>query len=610
MQIKRKRERKVREQIVKLRKEMESRKIDAYLVMTDDFHGSEYVGDYFKCREYLSGFTGSAGKVVVTADNAVLWTDGRYFIQAQEELKGSGIELYKMGEPGVPDIMEYIKSVLKEGQCLGFDGRTVSAAAELNMEKIFSKNKIKVRYDCDLVGDIWDGRPERSHKKAWILGVGYAGVSRDEKIANLRKILKERSCDAMVITALDEIAWLFNLRGDDVAYNPVLLSYAIVPADEKKDILLFADNRSIDDDAADELNKSGIVVNDYEKIYDYVKSFGSGMKIMMDLARTNSMIYKNIPDGVKIDNVISPVMQSKAVKNATEMNNERKAHLKDGVAVTRLIYYLKHNVGNMDITEIDVVNKIEELRRENESYIEPSFATISAYGTNGAIVHYEPVEESEKKLQPEGFLLIDTGGHYMEGTTDITRTISLGKLSKQQKMHYTAVLKGNLALADTKFLYGCRGSNIDCIARQPLWKMGLDFKHGTGHGVGYILNVHEPPNNISWKINPYQLNSRDAVLEEGMITSDEPGLYLEGEYGIRIENLLMCRKAQKNIYGQFMEFETLTMVPFDRHAIDTDMLNGDERQLLNSYNKAVYENISPYLNEEEREWLKDETKDI
>lgn len=610
MQIKRKRERKVREQIVKLRKEMESRKIDAYLVMTDDFHGSEYVGDYFKCREYLSGFTGSAGKVVVTADNAVLWTDGRYFIQAQEELKGSGIELYKMGEPGVPDIMEYIKSVLKEGQCLGFDGRTVSAAAELNMEKIFSKNKIKVRYDCDLVGDIWDGRPERSHKKAWILGVGYAGVSRDEKIANLRKILKERSCDAMVITALDEIAWLFNLRGDDVAYNPVLLSYAIVPADEKKDILLFADNRSIDDDAADDLNKSGIVVNDYEKIYDYVKSFGSGMKIMMDLARTNSMIYKNIPDGVKIDNVISPVMQSKAVKNATEMNNERKAHLKDGVAVTRLIYYLKHNVGNMDITEIDVVNKIEELRRENESYIEPSFATISAYGTNGAIVHYEPVEESEKKLQPEGFLLIDTGGHYMEGTTDITRTISLGKLSKQQKMHYTAVLKGNLALADTKFLYGCRGSNIDCIARQPLWKMGLDFKHGTGHGVGYILNVHEPPNNISWKINPYQLNSRDAVLEEGMITSDEPGLYLEGEYGIRIENLLMCRKAQKNIYGQFMEFETLTMVPFDRHAIDTDMLNGDEIQLLNSYNKAVYENISPYLNEEEREWLKDETKDI
>lgn len=600
----------MREQIVKLRKEMESRKIDAYLVMTDDFHGSEYVGDYFKCREYLSGFTGSAGKVVVTADNAVLWTDGRYFIQAQEELKGSGIELYKMGEPGVPDIMEYIKSVLKEGQCLGFDGRTVSAAAELNMEKIFSKNKIKVRYDCDLVGDIWDGRPERSHKKAWILGVGYAGVSRDEKIANLRKILKERSCDAMVITALDEIAWLFNLRGDDVAYNPVLLSYAIVPADEKKDILLFADNRSIDDDAAYELNKSGIVVDDYEKIYDYVKSFGSGMKIMMDLARTNSMIYKNIPDGVKIDNVISPVMQSKAIKNATEMNNERKAHLKDGVAVTRLIYYLKHNVGNMDITEIDVVNKIEELRRENESYIEPSFATISAYGTNGAIVHYEPVEESEKKLQPEGFLLIDTGGHYMEGTTDITRTISLGKLSKQQKMHYTAVLKGNLALADTKFLYGCRGSNIDCIARQPLWKMGLDFKHGTGHGVGYILNVHEPPNNISWKINPYQLNSRDAVLEEGMITSDEPGLYLEGEYGIRIENLLMCRKAQKNIYGQFMEFETLTMVPFDRHAIDTDMLNGDEIQLLNSYNKAVYENISPYLNEEEREWLKDETKDI
>lgn len=599
----------VREQIIRLRKEMDKNNIDAYLVMTDDFHGSEYVGDYFKCREYLSGFTGSAGKMVVTGKEAVLWTDGRYFIQAEEELNGSGIELYKMGEPGVPDIFEYLESKLKEGECLGFDGRTVNAMTEQNLENVLLEKNVKVVYDCDLVGKIWKDRPERSHSKAWFLGMCYAGVSAEEKIDLLRGVLKENACDAIIITALDEIAWLFNIRGNDVEYNPVLLSYAIVPENKDDNILLFADKRSVDGDVEEELKKLSIVICDYNDIYDYIKKLENGTRIMLDKSGINSMILKNIPDGVKIENVISPVMQMKAVKNPVEMENERMAHLKDGAAVTKLIYWLKHNACKMDITEFDVVQKIEDIRNEIDNYIEPSFATISAYGSNGAIVHYEPKKPGDKIL-PKGFLLLDTGGHYMEGTTDITRTISLGELTDIQKKHYTAVLMGNLRLSDASFLYGCRGTNLDCIAREPLWKMGLDYKHGTGHGVGYLLNVHESPNSFRWRINPSQINSQDAVLEEGMITSDEPGLYIEGEYGIRLENLIMCRKSEENQYGQFMKFEVLTMAPFDRDAIDINMLNDDDRKILNCYHRTVYKNISPYLNDKEREWLENETKDI
>lgn len=599
----------MREQILRLREEMDKNNIDAYLVMTDDFHGSEYVGDYFKCREYLSGFTGSAGKMVITKDEAILWTDGRYFIQAEEELKGSGIELYKMGEPEVPDIFQYLKSRLKEEECLGFDGRTVNAMFEQNLKRTLSENNVKIVNDCDLVGEIWKERPERSHEKAWMLELCYAGISAEEKLTLLRDVLKKYSCDAIILTALDEIAWLFNIRGNDVEYNPVVLSYAIVPVNKNDNILLFADKRSIGDDVGEELKKLSVKICDYNSIYDYIRKLETGIKIMVDKSQVNSLILKNITEGVKVKNVISPVMQMKSVKNQTEMQNERIAHIKDGAAVTKLIYWLKHNVGKMVITECDVVRKIEKIRREIDNYIEPSFATISAYGSNGAIVHYEPTEPGDNIL-PQGFLLVDTGGHYMEGTTDITRTISLGELTDIQKKHYTAVLIGNLRLSDTKFLYGCRGTNLDCIAREPLWKMGLDFKHGTGHGVGYLLNVHESPNNFRWRINPALINSNDAVLEEGMITSDEPGVYIEGEYGIRLENLIMCRKAEENQYGQFMRFELLTMAPFDRDAIDIKMLSDDDRNILNCYHKTVYNNISPYLNNDEREWLENETKDI
>lgn len=600
----------MRKQILEIQKRMKEENIDAYMVMTDDFHGSEYVGDYFKCREYLSGFTGSAGRMIITADEAGLWTDGRYFIQAAAELSGSGIKLYKMGEQGVPDIMQYLSSNMLEGQTLAFDGRTVSAAATSNIEKRLSGKNIKIVYDVDLVGDIWDDRPERNCTGIWQLGIKYAGKSREEKIEELRNILKNNKSDGIIITALDEIAWLLNIRANDIDYNPVALSYLILETSEDENSYLFVNKNAVSDEIENELNKCRIFVREYDEIYDYVKVLEPGKCYMTDMSKANTMVVRNITSEVKIKNFISPVMQMKAVKNKAEMDNERISHIKDGVAVTKLIYWLKKNVNNMNITEMDVVNKLDDIRRDIDSYIEPSFATISAYGTNGAIVHYEPDEDSDKLITKDGFLLLDAGGHYLEGTTDMTRTISVGNISSEMKNHYTAVLKGNLRLADAKFMYGCRGANLDYIAREPLWKMGLDFKHGTGHGVGYLLNVHESPNSFRWKINPMQINSQDAVLEEGMITSDEPGVYIEGKYGIRLENLLMCVKDEKNYYGQFMRFDVLTMVPFDRESIDVSALNQDDRYLLNAYHSKVYETISSYMEEDEREWLKNETKEI
>lgn len=600
----------MKEQIVELRKEMKKNKIDCYIVMTDDYHGSEYVGDYFKCREYLSGFTGSAGRMVITMEHAILWTDGRYFIQAEEELSGSGIELYKMGEPDVPDIIHYLIETVEENWCIGFDGKTVNARAGFNIERMLRGKKISIKYDIDLIGSIWKGRPKMSCEPVWQLGIRYSGISCNDKINNIRNVMAKRKADMFIISALDEIGWVLNLRGNDIDYNPVFLSYLIILGKGEKKAVLFTQKSAVSQEITNSLYESGIEVMDYECIFNYVKDIEENKNVMLDLSSTSVMLYKMINEKVKINDCISPVMQMKADKNEVEIENERIAHLKDGVAVTKLIYWLKKNIENLDITEMDVSNKLEEIRRNIDNYIEPSFATISAYGSNGAIVHYEPAENKDKRLKASNFILLDMGGHYLEGTTDITRTVSLGTLTRTQRLHYTAVLKGNLKLADATFLYGCRGTNLDCIAREPLWKMGLDFKHGTGHGVGYLLNVHEAPNNFRWKINPMMLNRNDAVLEEGMITSDEPGVYIEGEYGIRLENLVLCKKAWKNQYGQFMKFETLTLVPFDREAIDVESMNSDELQLLNSYHANVYDKISPYLEEDEREWLSKATKEM
>lgn len=600
----------MRNQITALREEMKKRNIDAYMVMTDDFHGSEYVGDYFKCREYLSGFTGSSGRMIVTTKEAGLWTDGRYFIQAEAELENSGITLYKIGEPGVPDMIEFLMEKLDEGQVLAYDGRTVNATVTNNIEKKLLKKNISIVYDIDLVGEIWSDRPKKRCTPMWNLGIKYAGESRESKINRLREILKSNKTDGIIITALDEIAWLLNIRADDIEYNPVSLSYLIMETSQEDKSYLFVDKSAVSDEIEAELKKSNIHIKPYDFVYDYVKTIQAGKSYMIDLSKTNTLLIRNLPANVCYKNFISPIMTMKSQKNSVEMGNERKCHIKDGIAVTKLIYWLKKNIENINITEMDVVNKLEDIRRNAEGYIEPSFATISAFGGNGAIVHYEPDEKSDSIIEKEQFLLLDAGGHYLDGTTDMTRTISTGNVTTEMKNHYTAVLKGNLRLADAKFLHGCRGANLDYIAREPLWKMGLDYKHGTGHGVGYLLNVHESPNSFRWKINPQLMNSQDVVLEEGMITSDEPGVYIEGKYGIRLENLLMCVKDEENEYGQFMKFDVLTMIPFDRDSIDVSVLNQDEIYLLNAYHKKVFDTISVYLDEDERNWLKNETKDI
>lgn len=598
---------KMRTQIEALRQEMKKNNIDCYMVVTDDYHSSEYVGDYFKEREYLSGFTGSAGKIIVTMDEATLWTDGRYFIQAEKELCDSGIELYKMGEKNVKSIEQYLSDKLSENATLGFDGRTINAKVFESVQKKLEGKNIHYRSEIDLVGNIWKDRPKLRITKTWELEEKYSGESRSEKIKRLKEKIREKNCDMLITTALDEIAWLLNIRGSDVDYNLVVLGYCIINAsDDKKDIL-YLNEKSLDEDMKERLQKE-FVIKKYNQIYEDVKDIDKNKKVYIDKSKTNMLICNNISCEVK--NGVSIIMQMKAVKNKIEIENEKQAHIKDSVAVTKLIYYIKTNYRNKKITELDIVNKLEAIRNEIDGYIEPSFGTISAYGSNGAIVHYEPNEESNARIEGDSYLLVDAGGHYIEGTTDMTRTISCGSVSDEQKLHYTAVLKGNIRLSAAKFLYGLRGTNLDYIAREPLWKLGLDYKHGTGHGVGYLLNVHEGPNSFRWRIIPNEIDNVDAVLEEGMITSNEPGIYIRDKYGIRIENLIACKQLESNEYGQFMGFEILTYIPYDRGSIDVKMLNREDIELLNNYNATIREKISRFLDDDEREWLENETREL
>ena len=593
----------VRERLSALREKMRESGIDAYFIVTDDFHASEYVGDYFKCREYISGFDGSAGSVVVLKEEAGLWTDGRYFLQAEEQLKGTGIDLYRMAEEGVPELEDFLAAKLKNGGVLGFDGRTVSLSRFEKLKKKLPET-VSVRMDVDLVGSIWKDRPAMSKEKVFLYEERYAGKSREEKLSDLRLAMEKKDVELTVITSLDDIAWLLNIRGGDVLYNPVVLSYLIVSREEA---FLFVDYSVINDEIKNELNKSGVLIHPYERFYDEIPELTAGKKVLIDPERVNAALTERLSGAEKLVRNVNLTLLPKAIKNAAEIENERQAHVKDGVAVTRFIYWLKHHVGREEITELTASEKLEEFRRQGEHYLGQSFAPIAGYAEHGAIVHYEATEEIASSLRPESFLLLDTGGQYLEGTTDITRTIALGPLSEEQKKHYTAVLKGNLNLAAAYFKYGCHGINLDYLARAPLWELNLDYNHGTGHGVGCFLNVHEGPQRIAAKeIGDPSIQ----VMEPGMITSDEPGLYLTGQYGIRIENLMVCLEAVKNDYGRFLRFETLTLVPMEPEAIEVSMLTERERKLLNDYHAAVYEKIGPLLPEEERSWLSEVTKAI
>lgn len=583
---------------------MKEKKIDAYLVPTDDFHGSEYVGDYFKCRKYITGFTGSAGTAIITQDMAGLWTDGRYFIQAADQLRDTTIELFKSGEPGVPTVHQFLNDKLEEGMCLGFDGRTVSAREAEELQELLQEKHITFSVNDDLIGEIWEDRPVLSCEPVMELDIRWTGKSRADKIAEIREQMKAKEADTFILTSLDDIAWLLNIRGNDIHCCPVVLSYLVMMENELR---LYANAAAFSEEIRSNLEADGVKIYPYDDVYSYVQSISSDKKVLLSRANVNSRLVSNIPSEVTILDEPNLTLLPKAVKNKTEMENERIAHIKDGVAVTKFIHWLKKNVTRTTITELSTAEKLYQFRSEQEHFLGESFDPIIAYGTHAAIVHYSATEATDIPLEARGMVLADTGGHYLEGTTDITRTIVLGPVTAKEKKFFTAVLRGNLNLAAAKFKYGCTGLNLDYLARGPLWELGEDYNHGTGHGVGYLLNVHEGPNSFRWKNLP---GNPAPVLEEGMITSDEPGYYLENEFGIRHENLVLCKKAEKTSFGQFMCFEPLTMVPFDLEGINPEEMTERERKLLNDYHQKVYTTISPYLDEEEKEWLKQATREI
>ena len=591
-----------RERIAKLQQEMKAEGMDMYLVPTADFHQSEYVGDYFKARAWLSGFTGSAGTLVVTQDQACLWTDGRYFIQAAKQLEDTGVSLMKMGEEGVPTVDAFIQENLPEKGCLGCDGRTISVAEGKEYEKLLDGKEAVLKCGVDLAGKIWTDRPEMSREPVYVLDVKYAGKSREEKIAQVREEMEKAGADIHVLSSLDDIVWLLNIRGNDIEYNPVVLSYMILTMDQ---VHFYVQEEAVPSEVRKELEEAGVALHPYFQVYEDVKKIDPARKVMLEETCTNYTLYKNIPQGTEFVFRANPAAIFKGNKNAVEMENLKIAHIKDARAMCRFIYWLKKNVPGGEVTEYSASMKSREFLMEDPDCLDLSFETICAYGPNAAMCHYAPTENNCAKVEPKGFFLIDSGGQYWQGTTDITRTIAVGELTQEQKEHFTLVLQGHIRMAMARFQYGCSGANLDILVRGPLWEHGLDFNHGTGHGVGYLLNVHEGPQNINWKIRSGGRRGNATPLEEGMLTSDEPGLYLEGEYGIRTENLLLCKKAEKNSYGQFMEFETVTLVPYEREAILTEMLTKKELDWLNAYHKKVYETIGPMLNEEEKAWLKE-----
>ena len=594
-----------RQRIETLRSLMKESGIHAYLIVSSDFHASEYVGDYFKCRAYMSGFTGSAGTLAVTMEEAALWTDGRYFLQAADQLADTGILLQKMGEPGVPTFTEWIVSRLEPGQTLGYDGRTIEGGLADTLHKALDPQYIRFMETEDLVGRIWTDRPAFPAAPIWTLEEKYTGRSRKDKLDGLRRHMADCRADRMLIAGLDDIAWLFNIRGGDIAFNPVPMAYALIGFDKAG---LYVSEEAVTADVRKELAEDGVEIRPYFAVYEDLRELPEYSSLLLDRSSCNVALLAAVPAGVGVIHKSSWTTLQKAVKNPVEAANIRRAHIRDGAAVTKLLYWLDQIQDTGDykegrITELDVAARLLQLRRQQDGFLDQSFAPIIAAGSHGAIVHYDPDEDSNIPLVHNSFLLMDTGGQYLQGTTDITRTAVLGTVTDEMKEHYTAVLRGNLDLAGTVFHKGCSGIKLDTLARLPLWEMGLDFNHGTGHGVGYLLNVHEGPHRIA-------MAGSSVPFEPGMVTSDEPGLYLAGRYGIRLENLMRCVPAFTTEQGEFYRFETLTMVPFDRRAILADRLSGKEKKLLNAYHAAVFKNISPYLTLEECVWLKEMTAPV
>lgn len=584
-----------------LRKKMAEHEISALIVPTSDFHDTEYVSDYFTARKHFSGFTGSAGVLVVLKDKAGLWTDGRYFIQAAHELENSGIDLMKMGVKGTPSITQYILENLHDGEKAAFDGRTVSMEDFESYQKAFTPKGISIVTDLDLAGEAWPDRPALPKTETFHYDEIYNGRSVPEKLADVRKAMEELKADWHVITKIDEIAWLYNLRAHDIPNFPVALAYTILSKDGGT---LYIDQSRLDDESRKLLEDAGIAIADYDAIYEDVKNLEG--PVLMEKDYVNSRIGRSIKEPVFADD---PIQMMKAVKNPVEVAGAFAAHEKDGAAVVRFWKWLEEAMKEgKPVTEISAAEQLQKFRAEQPDYLEDSFETIAAYGPNAAMAHYHPDEDNPVKLENKGLFLVDSGGQYLQGTTDITRTFVMGDLTDEEKHAFTRVLQSHIDLAKAVFPKGARGVNLDILARQWLWNEGKDYNHGTGHGVGALSNVHEGPNGFRWQIVPERKDS--AVLEAGMITSDEPGMYEEGKYGIRHENLLVTVPAFTTEYGDFLKHDVLTLVPFDVRGLDTSLMHQDQIDWLNNYHQRVFDTLSKYLDEEETAWLKEKTAPI
>ncbi|WP_022765921.1 aminopeptidase P family protein [Butyrivibrio sp. XPD2006] len=600
----------IKDRLLRLRKKMAEEGIDYYMMPTSDFHNSEYSADFFKVREYFCGFDGSNGTLVVSADEAGMWTDGRYFIQAENQMKGTGVILFRMLEPGVPTITQYLCKNMKEGQVLGFDGRVVSTSIGENLEKKLAEKKVTLKFDKDLAEEVWTERPALPCHDMYVLSDELCGMSFKEKLSVVREKMAEIGCEFYLLSKLDDIMWLTNLRGNDVECNPVALSYAIITKDE---FTLFVQEKEITDSVKAYCDKEGIIVRDYHSLIAEVDKVSMTGNVLVDKRNTNFLTFKTLEKkakeaGVSLRNEKDPTELLKACKNDTEIKNIREVYVRDSAKLTEFIYWVKSNVGKTEITEYSAAMKLDSMRAELPGFIELSFPTISAYNANAAMAHYEATEDNYAVVKPEGMLLVDSGGTYMGGTTDVTRTIVVGEISDEIKRTYTATVVGMLRLANANFLEGCSGKNVDILARQCLWDMGIDYKHGTGHGIGYILNVHEGPQNIRWRFTPGQ---NEAPLLPGMIVSDEPGVYIEGEYGIRIENILEVVKGEENEYGQFLHFAHLTYAPIDLEAIDKKYMEPRDVKALNDYHAEVYRRVSPFIKDAKiLNWLRQATREI
>ncbi len=577
--------------------------VDFYIVPSADFHQSEYAGEYFAARRFITGFTGSAGTALITADEAYLWTDGRYFIQAAQQLQGSPITLMKSGEPDVPTMEKFLEEHVKEGQTIGFDGRVVSKGMGTKYTEIAEKNGASISYREDLIDKIWTDRPALSTNPAFHLDIQYTGETTESKLARIREEMAKEGANLHVLTTLDDICWTFNFRGDDIKYFPLVFSYCLIGMDH---VDLYMDAAKADEEMLLDFAANHVTIRPYNDIYADIQKLTGDHTLLLDPRRLNYALYNLIPENVKKVEKRNPEILMKAVKNETEIKNIRQAELKDSVAHVRFMKWLKENVGKEKITEISASDKLDEFRAKMGNFLRPSFGPISSYGEHGAIVHYSAKPETDVELKPGALYLTDTGAGFYEGSTDVTRTYALGEVPQIMKDHFTLVAISNLSLANVKFKEGACGQNLDYEARRPFWERNLDFNHGTGHGVGYLLNIHEGPAGFNWRIR----EGAYEPLQEGMVITDEPGIYIEGSHGIRLENEVLVRKGVKNAYGQFMYLETLTLIPFDLDAINPDLMSEREKGWLNEYHRKVYETLCPMLNEEEQEWLKKYTRAI